>query len=424
MALSAVVAAPRGAVTARVDALDGLRGWLAVVVATSHAVGVLAPDANRLSSLLAADFAVRIFFVHSGFVLALKYFRSHDRRWPEVMLIRRPWRLALPVLAAALVGWALMSICHPLPNRIAALSGFEMEFSRRILTPASVLRQGLIDPLLLGRSIIPGAWWTMPVELYCSLALLAVLVLWGSMPRVVRRTIVTLYVLLVSVVVLSRRAAPVLVFQSLDGAVRLMVILSVAFVFGALLARLSASETRPIERFGSEHRLLAVAGTVLALLVGVAPSILLPVVFQNHSVLQILHLGCAALVVAAVLAWSTPKRLLQAPISSWLGRISFAVYLIHIVVQQTVMAQILVGLEDLGLSRPLSSLIALVVSFVVVFALAQVLTMTADRAAIGFGKPYLYRRFGLGAGGTPVPPPAGSPELPLNGVTASLPAES
>jgi peptidoglycan/LPS O-acetylase OafA/YrhL len=76
----------------RVDALDGLRGCLALVVALTHGTDLLYPaiaghgvshfgvdrliQRSPLALFLSADFAVRIFFVHSGFVLALKYFRT------------------------------------------------------------------------------------------------------------------------------------------------------------------------------------------------------------------------------------------------------------------------------------------------------------------------------------------------------------
>ena len=59
------------------------------------------------------------------------------------------------------------------------------------------------------------------------------------------------------------------------------------------------------------------------------------------------------------------------------------------------MVRIFVRLEDEGIPRLASSLVAFAVMMVVVLLLAEVLSLTADKAALVWGKKSLYRRLGL-----------------------------
>jgi peptidoglycan/LPS O-acetylase OafA/YrhL len=123
----------------RIDALDGLRGVLALIVAASHLLDRL--DIKILD--WPAALSVMCFFVMSGYVLAIGY----DGR-PLVFLARRVVRL-WPVYAVTLVaGYAVLRAVPPVGDLL--------------MWPPSPSSHRLVD----------GPNWSLYLELWASPALL------------------------------------------------------------------------------------------------------------------------------------------------------------------------------------------------------------------------------------------------------------
>lgn len=403
------------AITARVDALDGLRGCLALVVVFGHVLPLLFPaidgggtrhfrfdhllDKSPFALLLSGDFAVRIFFVHSGFVLALKYFRSGDRRWPIAMFVRRPLRLGLPVVAAVLSAFVMVRLVGMRPALLAHVTGGTAS-EQFPLHPSfgTALSDAFGGTMLLSHHNLPGAWWTMPVELWCSLALLATLIAWSSLSTVVRRAVLVAYGIGLLALVATTPDAPPLYFVSVGGALSLLLLLSISFAIGAGLAKLWATDPGVIasvtHRFRWSPAVLGLGG----LAVGVFPSAVKPFTLGNDSLLQLLIMVAAGLVVAVVLGSRRLKELFQSRFPAWLGRISFAVYLVHLAVQRTLMARAFIWMRQThGLPYNAAAVVAIVGQLVIVLALAHLLSITVDRAAMTWGKREVYARLGIGS---------------------------
>ena len=411
------LAASAPPVAARVNALDGLRGCLALIVALAHACETLYPaisghgrnhfvfdrllQKSPFALFLSADLAVRIFFVHSGFVLSLKYFRSRDARWPTVMFIRRPWRLGLPVFASTMLALALSKLmpfdAHALRHAGARVVAGLGETHPTI---ALALRDGLWRTVTTGYSHLPGAWWTMPIELYCSLGLLAVLVLWNHMVAPVRIAVIAVYFALLALSIVHNPLAPPLVSSNAATEARLVFLLSFTFVLGAGLSFAWADHHAAWTEFVSRNRGFVAVIFGGGLLVGVFPSSLKTVFGGNTSAVEVAFMGSAAIIVAGVLSWGALQRFFERPLIAWLGRISFSLYLIHLSVQRTFMDRTFIWLRARGLPYNASAVLALIVMFACALALAHLLTITADRAAINAGKGWLYRRFRLTARAT------------------------
>ena len=120
-------------------ALDGVRGVAACVVVISHLIAGFypalffgAPDEARfalqhaianspLFVLYSGTFAVYIFFVLSGFVIAASAMRT--RCGLLVLALTRYLRLAVPVLASVLLALALMWAFPGAPQRASAIVG-------------------------------------------------------------------------------------------------------------------------------------------------------------------------------------------------------------------------------------------------------------------------------------------------------------
>jgi peptidoglycan/LPS O-acetylase OafA/YrhL len=99
----------------RATYLDGIRGWAAFAVLVYHASwnmfgGVLpALQATWLGLLNDGQMAVSIFFVLSGFVLSIGYFRKGGLDPILKLAVQRYPRLTIPIAMAALIAYILMS---------------------------------------------------------------------------------------------------------------------------------------------------------------------------------------------------------------------------------------------------------------------------------------------------------------------------
>jgi peptidoglycan/LPS O-acetylase OafA/YrhL len=105
----------------RLEFLDGLRGWGALMVFLYHLIVQLlfntAPpyQSKYLAFLLDGDFAVFIFFVLSGFVLSIKFVISPGKYSLTQAVIARYFRLMLPIIITSFVAYMLM-LAHAMYN--------------------------------------------------------------------------------------------------------------------------------------------------------------------------------------------------------------------------------------------------------------------------------------------------------------------
>jgi peptidoglycan/LPS O-acetylase OafA/YrhL len=105
----------------RLEFLDGLRGWGALMVFLYHLIVQLlsntAPPykSKYLAFLLDGDFAVFIFFVLSGFVLSIKFVISPGKYSLTQAVIARYFRLMLPIIITSFFAYMLM-LAHAMYN--------------------------------------------------------------------------------------------------------------------------------------------------------------------------------------------------------------------------------------------------------------------------------------------------------------------
>lgn len=170
----------------RLNYLDGLRGYAALTVVLGHAQMFypgfvqfrtgLNPLWLRylLNALLfpleGGTFAVYIFFVLSGFVIAASASRS-ETPLPLVAL-NRYLRLTLPMLAAAAAAWALIRLFPHATLAPAAISQTDWIGSIYRIGPVKLplaLRDAAWETYMKGFSYIDPVLWTMKVELIGSL---------------------------------------------------------------------------------------------------------------------------------------------------------------------------------------------------------------------------------------------------------------
>lgn len=307
----------------RLPALDGLRGVAALVVLVFHvlllsptfaspAPGVRPAEPSwwlthtPLYLLWAGPQAVFLFFVLSGFVLALPA-TAAPVRWRSYYP-QRLIRLYLPVWGSLLFAAALAAAV-PRPDHSALSDWYASHVP--VVGPGEALRDAV---LVLGAGWLNSPLWSLQWEVVFSLLLPLYLVL-----ARVRRGLWAVKLLGLLAVVAAAHALwrPEVLYLSMFG-------------FGVLMAferdRLAAA-ARTAARAGA-GRLLAGATVLLLtveaalLVVGVDGGII------GAAAVPLQMLG-ACLAVALALHWEPARRRLSAAWAQWVGIRSFSLYLVH-----------------------------------------------------------------------------------------------
>jgi peptidoglycan/LPS O-acetylase OafA/YrhL len=355
----------------KVEWLDGLRGVAALAVLLAHIRNLVLPDVmfaqyvplghwierSQLMIVTAGNLAVRIFFIHSGFVLSWKYLNRPDLRIILSMALRRAFRLGIPIAVAILFAFALM--------RLQLMRNVEMGAVTHAAAPL-VLHYRFEPTLASAVSDMSGGWfvhesvrydgalWTMPIELICSYVVFLVL----------------------PVLALSSSAVPALVALAASFIVFGSYPWVAYFMAGVLFVRL----------YRSFPEIPAIAAWPL-LLVAITAG-----VFVAAEPVQFLS---SLLIVGLLFTHERWRRFLQRPATQFLGRTSFSVYLIHIPLLCSFSSALFLALHRLGVPHLANALATASVTIALAYALAWAMWRWIDRFAINFGKAaidgYLYR---------------------------------
>lgn len=181
-------------ISSKLQFLDSLRGIAAIVVVIGHFHVGFAIDQsffgpyNFMSylinyTILYGNFAVCLFFVLSGFVLSLHFFRTNQNEILVKQSIKRYPRLFLPVLATSFLYWMVQKygfFANQEVVKITASSWFSGFWVESYSFKQLVLRCGY-DLMFFNEQTfcnnINTSLWTMPIELKCSFLLFASLFL-------------------------------------------------------------------------------------------------------------------------------------------------------------------------------------------------------------------------------------------------------
>lgn len=332
---------------ARNTALDGLRGWAALVVCLYHFVwelfGAKFPEFRNIvtAPFCTGRLAVSVFFVLSGYVLTIGHWGDVPKLPIVKQLAKRYLRLTVPILGGTLVVLLVMW---------AGLTEHTKEAGAIVLRPDWLGNFLQFEVSVVGAAWFSLAWvyWIMvPVHLSYDPFL------W-TMPYEFFGSYLVLFVSLLEKRLLS--AAGIL---GVIAGVMLMsgtwVAIAACFPLGALLAIVVQNGRLPRSAswWPVAVGLVAwIAGGYLELIAGPAWGVTL-----------------LAVVVVAVVA--TSDRIagpLSSRLSSSLGRMSFSIYLMQFPVLVTLSATLIVG-SGAGLNQ-LQALCIAAVSIVAVLVLA------------------------------------------------------
>lgn len=301
---------------------DGLRGIAALVVVVEHLSAFLPFGNWVIGSGLAGGFvtslvncpfrsgafAVYLFFVISGFVIAKA---AQNKPWP-LSLLGRYLRLTVPMLAASLAAWILLE-CFPAV--LPVIKQFNSNHWTDVLyqTGAQSFFVAVWEPIFRvyrsGEATLNPVLWTMRLELFGSLGILT---FYRFVPQRYRATGEVLIAIALTV----------------SGHWRY-----IAFAVGAAIFERNAAHTIA---WRSTFGLAAItAGLALNVTAGLPQmsdldATLTQFVWYSVDLGTLLHTIGAALVVVGVTSDPKIKTLLERKIPQFLGRISYSLYLIHL----------------------------------------------------------------------------------------------
>lgn len=299
--------------TKRYVALDALRGLAALIVVFHHSLLILpgytdVVEANwLLRPFVAGPSAVYVFFVLSGFVLFLLFY-GKDGHHLTAFAARRLLRLYLPVFTSVLAALLIVLVIDPQP--IPTLTAWFNDAWQHPLTVGYALKH-----ITLWDHALPmnTPLWSIVVELRLSLIFPVLALAIVKRPRL---TIALCFVLSIICRIYARKLTP-----AASGSLVIDGQYLVLFAAGAWLA-LNHHRVAPFVACRASISL-----TFAALVVGIGITSCSPFAFGG-----IATMGGAILLVALFAFNPLIERWVDKPLFHTLGRISYSLYLTHVVV--------------------------------------------------------------------------------------------
>lgn len=298
----------------RVESLDALRGIAALAVVFSHC-SLAVPGFRQsidatylLRPFVAGGSAVYIFFILSGFVLFLSLDGRRQNNY-TVFLVKRIMRIYPPLIIAILLSAALYVIISPVP-RIDATEWLKM-YSWQAF-PSTKIIAGHV--LLLDTPEFRGldnVIWSLSYEIRISLAfpLIAFAVRWSWW-----KTVLATALLSAACLAVQPFTRPLL------GVIDLLATIQYVFLFaiGAAMALKMPALSRMFERMPKAGAAAVVLGLVLV----------------SSGRMPVASAGAVFIVLACAFCRPIVRSLEFGPLI-WLGRISYSLYLSHLIVLLT-----------------------------------------------------------------------------------------
>jgi peptidoglycan/LPS O-acetylase OafA/YrhL len=340
--LAAAVAPETRADEGRIGALDSLRGLAALVVVFNHCK-LLFPNSRLFENtplrlMVNGTAPVMLFFVLSGTVLALSYLEKDRSYTPYI--IKRLSRIYLPFSAAIVLAAALdMLVGH------APILGETDWFN--VYNWRSPVTLGLIGRHLamLNVTELDDPMWSLVHEMRISLIFPLIAILAARRWR---------FTLLITG--LASAMATLLMGRLVEGSLAASILSTVQFIalfaVGAVLSLPGKAAIRRTAQLGPGFQAAALAASLI--LLGLAPWSGGHIVgLENFAGVTAAAFGSAILIMLALGDAPITRAVLNHPIPLFLGKISYSLYLTHVIVLE-VLVRTLAG------HAPLLGIVALV----------------------------------------------------------------
>lgn len=317
----------------RITAFDGLRGVAALIVVIFHFLCLLyprmTPEMSDVPVAIAHTpmhifwnglFAVAVFFVLSGFVMAA----AADRRRSFLLSnsVTRYFRLAVPAVLSCVMAWMWLSFwptaAETMADTVEAPSRWlQYTYQGEVKTVGHAVADGAVANFWRGYSRFNNVLWTLQYELVGSLAIFVGYWLSAGRARL-------LLLLLSSIAIILFIPGPYL-----------------AFPLGAALYE--ARIRGVLDKIPAAVPVLALIGGILLGYPGAGSHERLglppvPDQWELGASRGMIPVLAAGLLVYAAFTLHSISRFFSHAVPVWLGRISFSLYLVHVPPLYTVVA--------------------------------------------------------------------------------------
>jgi peptidoglycan/LPS O-acetylase OafA/YrhL len=339
---------------ARFESLDGLRGIAALSVVLHHFIAAFAPwifpDPALYRNLFAdgplvilanGAYAVQIFFVLSGFVISASAARAQIPL--AARAIGRYLRLSVPLTVSLVLSLALLRLFPDARGELyRALPHEWLTYVYAEPTPglADAIYEGLIGIYRWGITPFNNVAWSLRIELFGSLAIYALYRLSPAGWRVPLAALATVLCFAIAPYYIGFATGALLREAWLRGWLR-----NGAAAWAALAVGLVAGSLSPYPEAGGLFLPAAMAEQVMEF----------PVQVRLHAI-------GASFLLLAILSLAPLQAALAARGPRFLGHISFSLYLIHVPLIYTLIAQLFLSTELVGYGRFMLVLTALLAS--------------------------------------------------------------
>lgn len=353
--------------TDRINYLDGLRGIAAFAVFICHALYNFLPDVLNCKGIFwifasplgffffKGSFAVTVFFILSGYVLTQRFFQTGDYKILEGMAVRRYPRLMIPVLGSVIFVYLLLNLHMLIPT--------ESTPAWENIPPVYViLFNGLYGVFFNGDNSFNPPLWTMKTEFLGSIIVFMMAALFGKSKHRFLFYIGTLIFFKIShftVIILGMIIADL--YNSSD-----LKIYKLQNEFFLLLVFLLGSY------FGCYHK----------------DSIFYSWIGKDMSSTEVLFLMTvgASLILISILSSNILKAFFSSKIFTFLGKISFSLYLTHVIIIHSFSTNFYNWYNALSDNSTLSGCLTILFTIPVVIAIAYVFMITVDNTGVTISK--------------------------------------
>ncbi|MBD3796818.1 MAG: acyltransferase [Campylobacterales bacterium] len=365
--------------TNKLGNLEGLRGIAAISVVLFHFRLYFFPDTfpssftfeienilnHLLSGFIDGGLAVYIFWIMSGYAISIGFFKRVGKEQEDYLIKaieKRYFRLMLPVMVSVLLAWVLFTndlffhkeaITYLKLQNVSVLNtfyNFEPSFT-------NALKEGVFGAFFNynGVESYNRVLWTMGPELFGSFIVFALL---GVFNKHTLRWI--FYIGLI--VVFSLKIPPY-----------------AAFLVGLLFADFDLNKSALVPRFYIRYEKIIFTKTIIVFLLLPSALFFASHIYINGKIGSVVDLLAAAYITRLTFYNNHFSNLLSSKIGLFLGRISFGVYLVHVVVIVSFVSAIPVYFPDLNVWIIL--LLMLIVSVVLSGILGYLMYFLIDRHA-------------------------------------------
>lgn len=365
----------------RYEELDSLRGVAALFVVFSHMYQVIPPrklskiifEFSPLRLFISGGEAVILFFILSGFVLALPYFNNNQSSYTS-FIIKRICRIYMPYLVAMFIAIGCREIYYE--GRMKGLSGWVNSFWTAPLSFQAVKDHVLMLGTFL--SNLNPVIWSLVHEMRISIIFPLIMLLIVKLDW--KKSL--------SLSVLCTLVAMILfeIFQPKNTGVEYVASLNYTamFIIGALIAKHRTFIASKYNLLNKKMKLLIFASGLVTYLL-IHPSFAIKAfVYQGISPFYrtvidswAITLGAAILIIFAINS-ALFSKILRTKFVCFLGKISYSLYLIHVVI-------ILTMLQTLH-STGVPIRIILIGSLLVSFLFATLMYNFIEKPSIKLGK--------------------------------------